>query len=420
MLHPNILKIYNLLDNDQGVFIFMEFLEGESFEDLLNRVGRLTPLAAVELMIPVLSGMEYSHQQGVIHRDIKPANLMLLYDGGVRVLDFGIAKLADRPGLTRVGMTLGTATYMSPEQHMGKELTEAADIYSLGATLFEMCTGRLPFEAQDTKSLIRQVLVDPPPSPRVYLPDIPGSLEAMILKCLAKKPVERYQTAAELEEALIAAREALRQAVSPAGNEIAGSEPAGGTKSAWSSAEATHLPLGGHGPLVAGFSAGFFAMALGLAIALAALGQHKLGLYLTGAIGLAWAAVTAALGFGLGSTQRSLREAFAALERAVTNPVAVTPTAALPTVAGDASTRPQGTLAETAALEAPALPIGGSQSFNSTAAYSPGGDGSHASASRRPAEAWRSRSFDAVDATQALKSFPSGSESGSHSPSRPS
>jgi serine/threonine protein kinase len=209
MSHPNILKIYNLLDTDRGVFILMEFLEGENFEDLLNRVGRVSPLAAIELMIPVLSGMEYSHHQGVIHRDIKPANLMVLHDGGVRVLDFGIAKLADRPGLTRIGMTLGTATYMSPEQHMGKELTEAADIYSLGVTLFEMCTGRLPFEAENTKGLIRKVLVDPPPSPRVYLPDIPVTLETMILKCLAKKPEERYQSAAELEAALIAVRDAL-------------------------------------------------------------------------------------------------------------------------------------------------------------------------------------------------------------------
>jgi serine/threonine-protein kinase len=220
--HPNIVHIHNFLEAPEGACIVMEYVEGETFEELIDRVGLIPPARAVQLLIPVLSAMAYAHSHNVIHRDIKPANIMVLRSSGeIRVLDFGTAKMADRPGLTRAGMTLGTATYMAPEQLLGRPLTPAADIYAIGVTLYEMCTGRLPFESDDTASLVRKVLREPPVSPRVFYPLIPDRLEAVILRCLEKKPEDRYQDVADLEREM---RELLKGL---AEQTIMGLKPAG-------------------------------------------------------------------------------------------------------------------------------------------------------------------------------------------------
>jgi predicted Ser/Thr protein kinase len=200
--HPNIVKIFNFLETPQGAFIVMEFVDGVSFDDLVTRSGRLSPGEAVELLAPVLRAVQFAHEQGVIHRDLKPSNFMLGYDDRVRVLDFGTAKLVSQPGITRAGTTLGTANYMSPEQLYGRDLGPQADVYSLGVCLYEMVTGRLPFEAEATSQLIGAIIVNEATRPSSHAPDLPRPLEEVILRCLAKKPEERYASASALAEAL--------------------------------------------------------------------------------------------------------------------------------------------------------------------------------------------------------------------------
>jgi serine/threonine-protein kinase len=212
LAHPNIVGIYNFIHTPDGAFIVMEYVEGIPFDDLIQRNGAIPIARSLELFEPVLQALQYAHEQGVIHRDLKPANLMLGFDGRVRVLDFGTAKLVDRPGLTRVGMTLGTATYMPPEQLMGRDLTPATDVYAAGVTLFEMLTGRLPFEGDDTAALVRRIHKAAPTSPRMFNPAIPKELEDVLLRSLAKDPRARYQSARELGDALRAVAARLQPA----------------------------------------------------------------------------------------------------------------------------------------------------------------------------------------------------------------
>jgi serine/threonine-protein kinase len=200
--HPNIVSIYNFIAVPEGAFIVMEYVEGVTFDDLIIKFGSLPPDQAVQLMLPVTRALEFAHKQGVIHRDLKPVNMMLGFDERVRVLDFGTAKIVDQPGITRSGTTLGTATYMSPEQLMGMDLAPAADVYSLGATLYEILTGQLPYEAQSTQELVKCIFTESPTPPSVHAPGIPLKLEEVVLRSLAKKAEQRYASAKEMADAL--------------------------------------------------------------------------------------------------------------------------------------------------------------------------------------------------------------------------
>ncbi|GIW70542.1 MAG: hypothetical protein KatS3mg102_0084 [Planctomycetota bacterium] len=203
--HPNILQIYNFVENELGCFIVMEFAEGKEFEEMISERGLIPPVEAIDLFLPVLDAMHFAHTAGVIHRDIKPSNLMLLNSGVVKVLDFGTAKLAgdSGPQLTAAGMTLGTVVYMSPEQLMGRDLSPQADIYSLGVTLYEMTTGKLPFYDENEMKLMRMIMKEPPPPPRMAYPAMPASLEAVILRAMEKDRAKRFKDAAEFKAALL-------------------------------------------------------------------------------------------------------------------------------------------------------------------------------------------------------------------------
>jgi len=202
LTHPNIVALYNYLETEHGSFIVMEYVDGATFEELLHRYGPAPLGRAIELFRPVLAAIEYAHARGVIHRDLKPANIMLGSDGYVRVMDFGTAKVVDRPGLTRIGMTLGTATYMPPEQIMGEALVPATDVYAIGVTMFELVTGHLPFEGEDTLELMRRIRRDTPPAPSNYVHDLPPAFDAVMAKCLAKEPSDRYPDTKDLLAAL--------------------------------------------------------------------------------------------------------------------------------------------------------------------------------------------------------------------------
>ncbi len=200
--HPNMVSLYNFLDTDDGCFIIMEYTEGKDIEVHMEEIGLITPEVCCEWYDQILSAMGYAHSLNIIHRDIKPSNIMVTAAGPVKVLDFGTAKLLDAPALTKAGMTLGTVIYMSPEQLLGRQIDARSDIYSLGVTLYEMCTGRLPFEDAREIDLVRKIARADPTPPTAHYPYLPKPLEDIILKAMSKKSEDRYQTADEFAIAL--------------------------------------------------------------------------------------------------------------------------------------------------------------------------------------------------------------------------
>ncbi|MEZ0227718.1 MAG: serine/threonine-protein kinase, partial [Planctomycetota bacterium] len=200
--HPNIIRLLNFYNLPQGCFIVMEYAEGETLEDKLQKGGLIPPAIAVPCFVQVLHALDYAHRLGVIHRDLKPSNIMLATGGIAKLLDFGTAKLADAPKLTQQGMTLGTIIYMSKEQLLGKPLDARSDVYSLGVTLYETTTGQLPFYDEEEKKLVLKIAKTEPIPPSQHYPPMQKELERIILKALAKEPDQRFQTAEEMAQTL--------------------------------------------------------------------------------------------------------------------------------------------------------------------------------------------------------------------------
>jgi serine/threonine protein kinase len=200
--HPGVVAVYDAGEDEEGPFIIMEFVEGESLHDLLEREGPLSPERATEVAVAVAEALHFGHERGVVHRDVKPSNVLLDADGRVRVADFGIARtLGGTTPLTADGAVMGTASYVAPEVAMGKAATPASDTYSLGVLLYEMLTGRPPFVGETPISvLLAHQKEEPVPPGR--LAELPPGLEEVVLRALAKDPAERYQSAAAMAEAL--------------------------------------------------------------------------------------------------------------------------------------------------------------------------------------------------------------------------
>ena len=200
--HPNIVAVFDSGSDDGTHFIVTELVEGETLADRL-RDGPMPPPDAVAVAADIARALAAAHALGLIHRDIKPGNVMLLPDGRVKVVDFGIARAAGSDTLTHTGVVLGSTAYLSPEQAGGQPVDERADLYSLGCVLYEMLTGRVPFRA-DTPiaTMYRHVNEDAPP-PSTIAPVQP-ELEDVVLRCLEKDPKRRFASAAELEAALLA------------------------------------------------------------------------------------------------------------------------------------------------------------------------------------------------------------------------
>jgi serine/threonine-protein kinase len=195
--HPNVVSVYDRGEYDGTYYIAMEFCEGSSLKELISREAPMDCARAIELTKKILLAARFAHRRGVIHRDLKPHNV-IIHPGEsgdeVKVADFGIAR-AGASEITEVGAIMGTAQYLSPEQAQGHAVNEASDLYSIGVVLFEMLTGRAPFDGDSAVAIALKHVSEPPPSPREFRPEIPPQLEAVVLKALAKKPEQRYQDA---------------------------------------------------------------------------------------------------------------------------------------------------------------------------------------------------------------------------------
>lgn len=213
--HEHIIEVYDLGRSDTNdLYMVMELLEGESLSVRLRREGRLSPQAVVHIGRQICEALEVAHDAGIIHRDLKPANVMLVQRAGddafVKVLDFGVAKsyTPDQDTqLTHTGMLVGTVEYMAPEQIMGKVVDGRTDIYSLGIVLYRMLLGRPPFKDGGVPAMIHAHLNVMPKPLREQVSEVPGPLDRVVLRCLAKKPEQRYETMSELSRALAAALE---------------------------------------------------------------------------------------------------------------------------------------------------------------------------------------------------------------------
>jgi serine/threonine-protein kinase len=189
--HPNVVSVYDAGADDGRPYIVMECVEGETLSELLARRGRLPPEEARGLALQAARGLAHAHAAGLVHRDIKPQNLLLRGDGTLKVADFGIARAAEGTALTQAGTVLGTAAYLAPEQALGEEVGPAADIYSLGAVLYELLTGRPPYEFDSLADLADKQRRHPIEPVRELAPEVPRDLEAVVMRCLARNPAYR-------------------------------------------------------------------------------------------------------------------------------------------------------------------------------------------------------------------------------------
>jgi eukaryotic-like serine/threonine-protein kinase len=200
--HPNIVGVYDWGEANGTYFIVMEYVEGESLAEQIAREGRLHPDRAAEVASDIAAALGFAHRNGgVIHRDIKPGNVLITREGAVKVADFGIARaISDAPdqNLTKTGSVMGTATYFSPEQARGASVDPRSDVYSLGCVLYEMITGHPPFAGENAVAIAYKHVQEAPVPPRRIDPALPETLEAIVLKCLAKNPANRYPSAQDM------------------------------------------------------------------------------------------------------------------------------------------------------------------------------------------------------------------------------
>mgnify|MGYP003578130979 CR=1 FL=1 len=203
--HRNVVRTYDLGEQNGMYYLTMEYVEGTSLKQLIVSRGKLPVEVTLTVGKQLCRALEVAHAEGVIHRDIKPQNIVVDASGFLKVMDFGIARLAKRQqgkGLTEAGTSIGTPDYMSPEQLSGMELDSRSDLYAAGVVLFECLTGRLPFEADTTWALVAKHLEEEAPDPRMLNPEVPGALAVVILKSMAKDPNKRFESASLMHDAL--------------------------------------------------------------------------------------------------------------------------------------------------------------------------------------------------------------------------
>jgi eukaryotic-like serine/threonine-protein kinase len=210
LANPYIVPIFDRGETEDGTYyIAMEYLPGGTLKDRIRSSGALPPRTVVEVTLQTVEALQAAHEKGIIHRDVKPDNILIAGSGHVKVADFGIARAADATTTSHLGDILGTAKYMSPEQAMGEPVGPASDLYSLGVVLYEMLTGKVPFEVDTPADLSAEHDEKPPPHPREVNPEVPESLDTLVMRLLARDPKDRYGSANELIEELRRVRDGL-------------------------------------------------------------------------------------------------------------------------------------------------------------------------------------------------------------------
>ncbi len=222
--HPNIIAVYDRGEADGRPYIAMEYLQGRTLKQVIQKEGPLPPERAIAVAMQVLSGLRYAHEHGVVHRDVKPHNVLVGDDGRIKVTDFGIAHAGD-PQMTEVGSIVGTAQYLSPEQARGRSVGPQTDVYSLGVVLYEMLAGRVPFEGDSSVAIAMQHVSDEPPPLRSLVPDVPESLAMVVAHSMLKQPDQRYGSADEFSADLDRVRRGLVPAAATALIEMPPREP---------------------------------------------------------------------------------------------------------------------------------------------------------------------------------------------------
>ncbi len=200
--HKNIVSVCDVSLEGQNKYIVMEYINGITLKEYLTKKGKLPWKEAVHYIVQLLDALSHAHSNGVIHRDIKPENIMLLRDGTIKVIDFGIAKIPDSKSITVIDKAIGTVNYISPEQASGKPSSVKSDIYSTGIVLYELTTGKLPFVSGSSVSVAMMHVSSEPAMPKTLCPELPTGLEQIIIKAMSKSPDRRFGTASAMKKAL--------------------------------------------------------------------------------------------------------------------------------------------------------------------------------------------------------------------------
>ena len=198
--HPNIVSIYDVGHEEENnlYYIVMELIKGKTLKEIINKDGSISWKWAVNIAIQIASALEEAHKHGIIHRDIKPHNIIITEDGTAKVTDFGIAKAVSNSTITAFGTTIGSVHYFSPEQAKGGITDARSDLYSLGVVMYEMLTGKVPFDADTPVSVALMHMQEKPKEPIELNSDIPMAVNKIVVKAMRKEPVERYQTSSEM------------------------------------------------------------------------------------------------------------------------------------------------------------------------------------------------------------------------------
>ncbi|HEY8890554.1 MAG TPA: Stk1 family PASTA domain-containing Ser/Thr kinase [Clostridium sp.] len=202
MAHPNIVNVHDVGEENHVNFIVLEYINGKTLKQVIKENGRLSSEKTIDIVFQISKGLEAAHKNNIIHRDIKPDNIMITDDGTVKVMDFGIAKVLDSRTVTKLNNVMGTAHYFSPEQAKGSIVDCRTDIYSLGIVMYEMVTGRVPYNAESAITIAMMHIQELPIPPKEIIKDIPENVNQVILKAMQKEPNKRYQTAKEMAEKL--------------------------------------------------------------------------------------------------------------------------------------------------------------------------------------------------------------------------